>query len=581
MLEDLLYQFQHHEVDGHVVDIDTMVLGSYSLKSGMYIRLKNDGSMDQLYVDKKGVCDNEKFLPWFQKMDFASCLIEMNKPVDPKKRIHSNNIFTVFCKYETFFLADKISPAIFSDIERYYHEFNTFKDDKAKEILLSAGYFVLEESTISACKERMLDSLTDVAALLLKRSIKENCYIKIFLDESEEAYYSEGARYLLPKIFNCNTYNIEYFGKVLGLSNTNMGMNSKKPYLEHKTTAFKVPFRIPGEKAITMYKLILWLGSQKWEDKPVNNGYIPVNNHLPGLIVGFDKLNQRESVNYLHFVKGINVEIDDYDFVPRFSNKLNIPVQFRNYLNVKGFDEGKKALLSEVEDMVNRYFFHYKLTYNYYTTSVQVSKGLSSAIAEQIMLTRDIWHTWFRKGSSGLLTGNTVDKVTMQLVLAQLGDPGALNSLAYALNVRYALLEYFDKEGNHMGNEVENAYEALKEKVINQKKNAFCESRMEFYLAAGQLLKYLFSLSKAQKMCYDILLRSVTSAKTFAGLKVQIQQFFNKYAYSIESTNPRYNKMLTIVDSYIPAQENEEIWLDMLLCGFASESIIYFKNKED
>ena len=162
----------------------------------------------------------------------------------------------------------------------------------------------------------------------------------------------------------------------------------------------------------------------------------------------------------------------------------------------------------------------------------------------------------------------------MQLVLAQLEDLVSLNSLAYVLNVRYALLEYFNEEEKHMGNEVANAYEALKDKVINQKTNTFCESRMEFYLAAGQLLKYLFSLSKAQKVCYDVLLRSVTSSKTLAGLKAQIQQLFNKYAYSIESTHPRYNKMLTIVNSYIPAQEDEEIWLDMLLCGFATENII-------
>ena len=116
-----------------------------------------------------------------------------------------------------------------------------------------------------------------------------------------------------------------------------------------------------------------------------------------------------------------------------------------------------------------------------------------------------------------------------------------------------------------------------------QPRSTFCESKMEFYLAAGQILKYLFSLSKAQKLCYDVLLRSVTSAKTPAGLKAQIQQVFIKYAYDIECTLPysRYDKMLTIVNSYIPDNDGESIWVDMLLCGFAADSIIYYKNKED
>lgn len=583
MLEDLLYQFQHHKVDGHVFDIDTMVLESYRLKPGLYIRLNDNGSMDELYIDKKGNFNNEHLRPWFSKMDFASCLIEMNKSVDPKKKIHSNNIYTMFCKLDNFLSSGTVNTNLASDIERYYSEFLTIKDERAKEILIAAGYKPLEEAKISNCKGRMIASLTDAAALVIKYDIKDNYYIKLFLDADETVYTYEGGRYFLPKIFNCNDHNLEYNGKVLGLSNSNMGMNAKKPYLEHKTTAFKVPFRISAENAVTLRKLFLWLGSQKREDKAINTGYIPVDRHLPELLVGTDKLVQRQSVNYLHFENGMDITIDDYDFLPRYSDKLDEPVQFKNYLDVKGFSGGNKILLSEVEEIINRYFFNYKLVYNYYIPSVRVSKDLTSALAEQIMLTRDVWHAWFRKGNSLLLTAEILDKFTMQIILAQLQNLEYLNTIAYALNVRFSLLKYFNKEEPDMGEQVAKAYEALKEKVINQKGNTFCESRMEFYLAAGQLLKYLFSKSKAQKLCYDVLLRSIASAKTLAGLKSQIQQFFNKYAYDIESTIPysRFDKMLTIVNSYIPDNDDENIWLDMLLCGFATDSIIYYKNKED
>lgn len=583
MLDDLLYQFQHHEVDGHMFDIDTMVLESYRLKPGLYIRLNNDDTMNELYVDKKGNCNNEQLHPWFAKMDFTSCLIEMNKSVDPKKKIHSNNIYTMFCKLNNFINNGAVNPNLASDIERYYSEFRAFKDVKAKEILTAAGYTLLEEAKISNCKDRMIAVLTSTSALVMKYAIKDNCYIKLFLDADEAAYTYEGSRYLLPKIFNCNDYNLEYNGKVLGLSNSNMGMNAKKPFLEHKSTAFKVPFRISAEDAVTLRKLFLWLGSQKREEKAVSSGYIPVDRHLPELLVEADKLFQRQSVNYVHFENGMDVTIDDYDFLPRYCDKLDEPVQFKNYLEVKGFSGGNKVLLSEVEEIINRYFFNYKLVYNYYTSSVRAGKDLSHELAEQIMLTRDVWHAWFRKGNPVLLTAEIVNKLTMQIILAQLQDLNYLNTIAYSLNIRFALLKYFNKEDQDMGNQVANAYNALKDKVINQKRNAFCESRMEFYLAAGQILKYLFSLSKAQKICYDVLLRSVTSAKTPSGLKAQIQQFFRKYAYDIECTRSysRYDKMLTIVNSYIPDNDDENIWVDMLLCGFATDSIIYYKNKED
>ena len=43
-------------------------------------------------------------------------------------------------------------------------------------------------------------------------------------------------------------------------------MNAKKPYLEHKTTAYKVPYRIRTEEALWLRKLYLWLDGQAREE---------------------------------------------------------------------------------------------------------------------------------------------------------------------------------------------------------------------------------------------------------------------------------------------------------------------------
>ncbi len=38
----------------------------------------------------------------------------------------------------------------------------------------------------------------------------EKGYLKIFFEASDKTYISEGNRYILTKIFNCNDYNIEF-----------------------------------------------------------------------------------------------------------------------------------------------------------------------------------------------------------------------------------------------------------------------------------------------------------------------------------------------------------------------------------
>ncbi len=58
-------------------------------------------------------------------------------------------------------------------------------------------------------------------------------YCKLFFvweneDKTRAVYQQEGLRYLLPNLYNSNDFNRKQDGKILGLPNNNMGMNSKK-----------------------------------------------------------------------------------------------------------------------------------------------------------------------------------------------------------------------------------------------------------------------------------------------------------------------------------------------------------------
>lgn len=582
MLKDLLNEFIHHKDQYPEFDMDTMVLDNYRLKPGLYIRLNTNGGLDELFIGKKSVLsETDPLVEWFKRADFYSNLIEMNKPIDPKKQIHSNNMFSLFCKFDTFW-HEGVNPNLREYIDRYFNALMTVKDKESAEILAKASYKPLEKKDVEDCKEIFLTSLEAVAGRIKAHDIKDNCYIKLFINENLEAYAYENGRYMLPRIFNCNNYNVTVNDQVLGLSNTDMGMNAKKPYLEHKTTGYKVPYRIGTEEALQLRKLYLWLDGQSREGKSLYTGYIPIGEHDPQLFAVASEVGVRKATFYFHFDRGMHLTVDDYDFLPSFKDRMDKPITFENYLETPNYQGGSKGKLSEVEAHINEYLYAFQLIRNYDVERVQVTDKLPQPLAVQIMLSREAMKAWLRKGDT-LPIRSCVNKVTQAVLLARMQNLEYASALAHMLNVRLSLLNYFCEEGKDMGYTIKGVYEDLKAKVLNTDINrepVTCQSNIEFYLAVGQLFYYYFSLSQAQKINYDVLWRVVVPAKNLEDIKREHRKYFQKYAHSIDTNNPRFNNMLSIVSSYVPEKE-ESIDSDALFYGFAASNIIYYKNKEE
>ena len=87
-------------------------------------------------------------------------------------------------------------------------------------------------------------------------------YLKIFFEDDRELYIQEEQRYLMTKIFNKNDYNLEVDNLILGLPNDNLGLNSKKPYMENKTRKITVPYLITPEEAVIQRKFFDYLMNQ-------------------------------------------------------------------------------------------------------------------------------------------------------------------------------------------------------------------------------------------------------------------------------------------------------------------------------
>lgn len=102
------------------MDVDKMLFDNYILADGTYVTVKCQDekftitSITKIKLDKKerkiaiqGTSEYERLC----RLDYYSRLLEMNKPVDSKKQIHSNNYLSFFVKKETL-AAKKLTQEI-------------------------------------------------------------------------------------------------------------------------------------------------------------------------------------------------------------------------------------------------------------------------------------------------------------------------------------------------------------------------------------------------------------------------------------------------------------------------------------
>ena len=100
---------------------DPLILDSYIPADGTYLIVGKDGSLKgpvDIKMDRKTKI-LDKSSPWFPDLcfyDYHSQLISMNKPVDSKKIIHSNNYLSFFVKKESI-VSGKLTDEM---IDGYY-----------------------------------------------------------------------------------------------------------------------------------------------------------------------------------------------------------------------------------------------------------------------------------------------------------------------------------------------------------------------------------------------------------------------------------------------------------------------------
>ena len=173
--------------------------------------------------------------------------------------IHSNNYLAFWVKQESL-ENGKLDEAA---IDRYFDVLRNPRE-KYKKPQDRKMYDYIAEQIGDIDQERLEKNRTWIKENVFRLEelnilLSGKNYLKIFFEGDEELYIKEEQRYVMTKIFNKNDYNLELEEKILGLPNDNLGLNSKKPYMENKTRRVPVSYLITPEEAVLQRKFFDYL----------------------------------------------------------------------------------------------------------------------------------------------------------------------------------------------------------------------------------------------------------------------------------------------------------------------------------
>lgn len=563
---------------------DEIVIDNYILKDGIYFKIDFEGNiLDELIVNKDTNKNSDQY-QWFKVRDYYSKLISMNKPVEKGKKIHSNNIYTIFIKSEILPEIGKDNKAIsISDLQNafnnYFEKLESEPDKDSKNILDSCTLREFNPELSKKCRVALEAGLKSAISRIREMESVAG-YVKIFIKSDEDNvtdvqnYRIEGERYVMPKIFNDNSYNVCLGEELLGLSNDNMQLNSKKTFLKLHGTRFKAPYRVNLNHALINKKVFEWMESSVNE-----NGKLNLRFSIP-----YD-YDFRTSPNGENIERGFFIEtipdngkrtVVDCNSVPYDISLLKRPFRYINYLRAKGDGYGIINKRCVLESLIDKTYFKNQIRIAYYDSSYK-PKGCSSVVLNAIKVMSIPMKNYFRLGMESDLS-RIFNKVIMMIIKDSIrsGDL-IINNAKQWMNLRLSLLDYFKQKGEvTVGDIVVDVAKNVADIILGDGE-ACVQNDREFYYCVGQLTRYIFDRSEAANKTMDMY-TPILDAKYADRIKTILKDACVRYSHNININSVRYKRLLRVVMGY---ETDSKPDCDMILCGICDDNIIYTKKEEE
>lgn len=582
MLKDCLQTFERlYKQNGE----DQFLLDSYVLVEGTYILVDTNFQIKTVLSIKKSKEPQDSTQEGYRAfclMDYYSKLIDTNKAIDTKKIILSNNFYSFWVKKENI----NNGKLTIQHITNYYDtlaspEKKYSKNKKSKELYENTKQICgeVDEDKLRKCKQWIQENIFTV---MTKLGIKEDkSYLKIFFEAPDTSYKNEAKRYLLPNIYNTTEYNIKVGDKVVGLANNNLGMNSKKPYLKHKTRQGEIPYLIDLDEAMLQHKFFEYLMNLVSQGN--NNIYIDgytINGVKNDDILTYEQAEKKTfSGVYLRIQKGKEAEILDFSPILCYQMELegievkdSFDIDYGKYEAFINF--GNITTYRVLAQMIDRCFFGNVLKYNYFG---DLQKNIKEEyLKTSILESREAFFSWFYKGEEEGVR-RLFSKLTRKMIYQTINQGRILRAREQWV-LRDAVSCYLSQGGESMADQMKPVLEMLEKKLLKQQEDSIVaiESDKEYYCAVGQLTSYLISQSKSSNKTHSGINPILECANESKLIKV-IEGLFMKYNYAI-TPHLRFNRLYAMVLGYTPEGKVDH---EALLYGYLQSNVLYKRIEKE
>ena len=557
---------------------EKLVVSKHIPKDGTYILVnKKSGKIIEtlnISYDKKNKKINgelNQYYGYVRAFDYYSNLVDMNKPMDPKKTIHSNQIYSFFIKKDSI-RENKLTKSIIEGYKKnLLNPEEKYNSKEAKEL-----YKNIAEKLPKIEKDIVEDIFLwiedNVNENLLENDNKKD-YLKIFfveedLDKSLEVFKNEHKRYLIPNIFNSNDYNKKIGETIYGLSNNNMGLNAKKAFLENKTRRISTPYLVNIDEILLQYAFYNYLLPE------VKQGnyyiYFLENEIIPRTY----KEGCPNGAKYLlNASYSKDVDIKNFNVISKNSSE-EININFKEVLHQKkkDTDEIEYGNLNKEKMMnnINKILFYNSLLGNFLLNDGDLDiKDIE--VKKLLMKYRNSFYKWFYLNDEAEVKKN-IRKIYLDAVMVAIGN-GHFFKASQQLDFGFCLEKYFYGKSELM-EEIMNVKEVFLNHTLSEEEWEFLNDE-EYFFAVGQILAYINYMrnSKAKSLNF---IKQLTFVKNIDVLKEKIKKIVISYSHIFETKNKKINRTISNISLYQP----KEIRIDILLAGFTAD-IIFFKKREE
>ena len=576
---------------------DNLILKGYVPADGSYIIVKNDGTVKNADIkfDKKTRdlnCTDDTLLNDICFYDYHSKLISMNKPIDIKKVIYSNNYLAFAVKKES--ITTKLTEAI---IDNYYDTLKNPLEKKYKKSKEASKIYqkfeedhgVVNITLLEKCRSWIKQHIFSIDKLV-NVDLGKKEYLKIFFEvfetneednkKNKELFIQEDNRYIYPNIYNNNYYNVEVDGKIQGIPDNNMGMNAKKPFLSIKTRKNPASYLLDGDTALLQKQFFEYLMNFATNGK--NNIYVDIINNK---IEAYSDKEEREKFSgieagyYMRIQKGKELEIQVQDNIVNYQDKLLLNFNYQDFfnMNIEKYPEYTKDIgiytkRTDVGRLINNIFFSKYLLTNYFTDANDISVK-DSVLKRIIIMYRNVIFDWVYKGIDNDFN-KVVNKFSLDLIINSVVQGDLLNAIKQ-LNLRWSFKDYYREEGEKTMKElVSDIVKNINEKMIDTTANSEIKTDDEYYYAIGLFTAYLISLSKTSKKTHA-LANPILDSRSNRMIINKLETMYKKYNYIIEINKLEINNLYAMILAYTISHEDIVINEDMIQYGFLRGNILY------